>query len=334
MISKDHRLFNIADISTYRTQLMGIATIMIIVCHAEASRVLMPGYLASICSLGNYGVDIFLFLSGLGIYYSLSKLEMNRGSYIIWYKKRFLRILIPYLIVYVPYCIVFQLLGKYSVVDSVLCLSTLEYWLFHRGAWFVSLILVLYLITPLLHKCLSCNHRWLWAFCFIVSLMVLSNIDIEGTAPTNVLNNIQWAFGRVPSFILGMAISKDCKSDAKISAFWILLTTVLWVILAKIFHLAATAWMIVPLLVFLSVVFIKLLSKVSVAYNSLTLLGKMSLESYLTNITVNSLLLALIPTYISSNIFYGRYLEYSIVVVFGLMSAYIVHHATKKLTNK
>ena len=70
--------FNLKDLSSFRTQLMGMAAIMILVCHAEASHVLMPGWLAKMMNFGNFGVDIFLFLSGLGCYYSLSK--TNRGG--------------------------------------------------------------------------------------------------------------------------------------------------------------------------------------------------------------------------------------------------------------
>ena len=68
---------NISQVSDYRTQIMGLAAVMIIACHAPASGVKMPYISAKILELGNFGVDIFLFLSGLGCYYSLSK---NRGG--------------------------------------------------------------------------------------------------------------------------------------------------------------------------------------------------------------------------------------------------------------
>ena len=61
------------NLSLWRTQLMGVAALMILVCHAAASHVLMPHWLGKLMDLGNYGVDIFLMLSGLGLYYSLSK---------------------------------------------------------------------------------------------------------------------------------------------------------------------------------------------------------------------------------------------------------------------
>ena len=65
--------FELEKLSQKRTQLMGLATLMIIICHASASHVLMPRWMSKLMDLGNYGVDIFLFLSGVGLFYSLSK---------------------------------------------------------------------------------------------------------------------------------------------------------------------------------------------------------------------------------------------------------------------
>ena len=107
----DSRQFNanLSDLSAYRTQLMGIATLMIIICHANAYHVLLPRFLASLFVWGNFGVDIFLFLSGIGLYYSLSKRNTHKkDDYISFYKKRGVRIYIPYIIIYVPYCLIFM----------------------------------------------------------------------------------------------------------------------------------------------------------------------------------------------------------------------------------
>ena len=66
-------IFNLDKLSQYRTQLMGCAAIMIIICHAEASSVLIPPKIGHVLAYGNYGVDVFLFLSGIGCFYSLDK---------------------------------------------------------------------------------------------------------------------------------------------------------------------------------------------------------------------------------------------------------------------
>lgn len=85
--------FDLNLLSQYRTPLMGLAALMIVVCHALSYGVEMPGLIASLLERGGLGVDIFLFLSGIGCWYSLSK-GTTPGS---WYSKRFMRIFVPYL---------------------------------------------------------------------------------------------------------------------------------------------------------------------------------------------------------------------------------------------
>ena len=67
------RTFPLHKISEYRTELMGLSAIMILICHAEGNDLAMPYYLRLIMAQGGIGVDIFLLLSGVGMYYSLSK---------------------------------------------------------------------------------------------------------------------------------------------------------------------------------------------------------------------------------------------------------------------
>ena len=65
-------VFNLNLISKYRAELMGISTILILICHAAGNDVLMPKWLRYVVAQGAIGVDVFLFLSGMGLYHSLS----------------------------------------------------------------------------------------------------------------------------------------------------------------------------------------------------------------------------------------------------------------------
>lgn len=300
----------LSDLSTYRTQLMGIATLMVIICHANAYHVQLPRLVVSIFTWGNLGVDIFLFLSGIGLYYSLSKRNINKKEdYLSFYKKRFFRIYIPYLMICLPYCLIFILLGIYSLGDCILCLSTLGYWLFHRGAWFVSIILILYLVAPFLLRILSGSY-----------------------SSTSILHNTQFAFGRVPSFILGITIGSRCKGNMQLSVQQILLYCLVFIVTSLFVGVWKCAWLIAPIM---SYVFISLLKLVKDSWidKSLKLLGTISLESYLTNITIKSLLGALAPIYFTSSVFYGHYLEYCIVIVAGLLIAYYVHGIAQRIVS-
>ena len=56
-------LFNVSDISKYRSGLMGIATLLVIFGHSAGNGVVMPNWMISLCGLASVGVDIFLLVS-------------------------------------------------------------------------------------------------------------------------------------------------------------------------------------------------------------------------------------------------------------------------------
>ena len=200
------------SISKHRTALMGIATLMIIVCHAPASGVALPNVLGRILGLGNFGVDIFLFLSGLGCYYSLSKTTIWAD----YLKKRYVRIGIPFLLITLPYIILFLLLGEYSLRDAILSLTTLDYWIAHKGAWFVALLIPLYFLSPVIFKVLSGKKMSGGLVLMTVCIIWISNINADKLCCSNIISNIQFVLQRVPSFLIGMAIGKLCKEDCDI----------------------------------------------------------------------------------------------------------------------
>lgn len=227
--------------------------------------------------------------------------------------------------VYIPYCIFMMLIGKYTIGDSVLCVTALEYWACHRGAWFVSLILVLYLLSPLLFRLMESKGKWFYVVAIIAGIVAICNWPDIDSSGSGFLSNVIFALGRVPCFILGMAVGKACQQDKKVSAAWFILPVVLYVVFVKVFSVYdALAWMLILLMTYLLILFLKLIKNITWCVSVFNFLGKISLESYLTNITINSLLLNLIPVFIASSLFYGRWLEYSIVVVGGLNIAYYV----------
>lgn len=124
--------FNVQDISEYRGQLMGIATLLVIFGHSVGNGVAMPRWMESLCGLSSVGVDIFLLVSGLGLWYSLTSLNGNNVQQGVrcWYLRRYKRILIPYLIILVSIihclyymgCLFLRLCLNYqhSVIGSII----------------------------------------------------------------------------------------------------------------------------------------------------------------------------------------------------------------------
>ena len=75
--------FDLSLFSCFRTELMGFATILILLCHIQSSGIEVSAVVGKLLSYGNLGVEIFFFLSGVGMYYSLSK----NNNFFSWYKK-------------------------------------------------------------------------------------------------------------------------------------------------------------------------------------------------------------------------------------------------------
>lgn len=116
---KDCCSFNLGLFSQYRSELMGIATLLIIICHAPIYGVQMPQWLSIFLSNGGLGVDIFLFLSGMGMYNSWTSNKKKGNSLLFWLFKRYIRIIIPSILIIIP----IYFLGVNQTHKSVIELS-------------------------------------------------------------------------------------------------------------------------------------------------------------------------------------------------------------------
>ncbi len=108
-------------------------------------------FLARVLQTGTVGVDIFLFLSGVGLYYSYTK---NRLPYFSFEKKRLLRILPMYCLIggltYLFYDILIQHFSAWRFLSDFFFLS----WPL-RGStryWYILIIIVFYLLFPLFYR--------------------------------------------------------------------------------------------------------------------------------------------------------------------------------------
>lgn len=63
---------NLGDLSRYRTELMGLSALLILICHSTL-YIYMPSIVVYALSVANIGVDLFFFLSGMGMWYSLQR---------------------------------------------------------------------------------------------------------------------------------------------------------------------------------------------------------------------------------------------------------------------
>lgn len=165
----------------------------------------------------------------------------------------------------------------------------------------------------------------------IVLCMVLCNLTVkDGT----VLDNIQWAFSRFPCFVLGMAIGKGCKENKTLNILWIALLALAFVLLRLLIKCNNVGWLLSPLVLLVVTIVTKWICQNKVVDKCLVFMGKISLESYLINITLNTLLSLIITSFFTSTIFYGKYLQYSIVIFLGIYLAYVVYLNSQKVLMK
>lgn len=312
-------IIDLSLLSKYRTELMGLSAIGIIMCHACGNNVAMPSVLWQICSLGQVGVSMFFFLSGMGMYYSLSKNQ--RGGVINWYKARYIKLLVPYLIVSFPYYICESIVKGHDIIRFLQDVTTISYWTRGGGAWFVGAIIPLYLIVPWWHKLLN-GKRWSQ----IPSLIVFITLLCFGSFRH---------LGEVAFFFVGYEMGKHVKSGKTVNLLlWVLLPIMLYAVCHVVPILdwvPRSLLLVIPFMLIATLCFNKANQLIKSPFR---FMGKISFESYMANGLLPHIL-ALIPWVVNGvNLNEGNRLLYLCVIVFGILLAFVVNKISQPIVGK
>ncbi|MDO4978180.1 MAG: acyltransferase [Eubacteriales bacterium] len=209
--------WNWGMLSKHRAAMMGVAIITIILYHGNKTKMIFGGpfgLLDWMLSNGNIGVEIFLFLSGFGLYVSFSRNQ----SVINFYKKRLLRVVIPYLLLGGSFLVAEDLIrvhmkrksGLYIVKDFTHFFSDLTLWSFwsdgSKKFWYIALIIVLYLLFPVFYHTIfpknqrkNSGIRWLcWLVVMIVAIIWIRSHHLSWYQSTEI------ALTRFPIFLGGV----------------------------------------------------------------------------------------------------------------------------------
>lgn len=190
-----------ALLSRCRGELMGVALLGILLFHTYHLAVIPVPVIEWVKSVGYVGVDVFLFLSALGLSLSLARRPQRLGDYLF---RRFVRILPTYWLVVGGYGLLLRLAGRMSLRTVLWNLSTLYYW-FHipnTFNWYVPALLAFYLLTPFLFRALErCRFRELLpALTWCLVLPVSTFLGIKGYGYVN-----DFVY-RLPVFFLGLLV--------------------------------------------------------------------------------------------------------------------------------
>ena len=307
----------------------------------------MPSALSSILSLGGLGVDVFLFLSGLGLWYSLDKFysteypklitpKSKTGGVILWYLRRYKRLLITYLLVAIPYYAVFCIVKNLSLEKYLLYVSTVGFWTEHQGIWFVDALIPIYALSPLLYCAINrSRHNAILAVSLIILCYVFCLIPNECVdSKISLLVNSQFVVVRLPSFITGMWIAKYVKNGLALRTTTIVIMVIAFIsliIVFKVLHIPlATSFFATIPLVSLMLLLCNCLRSGRV-HNALMFMGNISLESYIFNVTLHFFIPYISWDIADYNISYGNYIPYLSILIVGTALSYVLNRFVKMI---
>ena len=210
----------LAGISRYRGELMGAAMLFVILFHVSLSRD-DPFYGLRRC--GNVGVDMFLFLSGVGLWFAWTKQPSVRT----FYRRRLLRILPTWLLVAGVFYGA-DYLGQHRFSTDVIDLIgdvtvNWDFWLHDELTfWYVPAIMMLYLFAPHYMRLITRHPLYRW----LPLLMVVWCVMEQWVLPIpRAVGHIEIFWSRVPIFFIGINMGRSVKEQRTLegSALWLLL---------------------------------------------------------------------------------------------------------------
>ena len=263
--------FNIKDISTYRSELMGWAILWIMMLHFTFNQIKPLGFIAQ---YGFAGVEIFMFVSGFGLYYSLEK----DHHLIHFYRKRLLRIFPTYYILGI-FASIF--LFSDNLLTYLFRYTTIGFWIGREyWEWYIPSLVVLYLVSPLLKKIID---RYMYivggALCSLGLAYYLIDKD-------HILDRSHFFFlYRIPAFIFGMVCANWVKNGISSKYFFIILALGLpfFIYMFPLHHQVYNYkyFSLIFLLPCFLLVFLMISKSIKKVNPILSQIGKASLEIYL-----------------------------------------------------
>lgn len=180
-------------VSTYRSELMGFAILWVIIFHSYLN---IP-ILNQLTRIGYGGVDIFLFLSGLGLVFSFNK----EKKILTFYRKRFVRILPTYAFIVL---ITMLSIGNYSSYTYFVNITTIGFWIGKSSfEWYIPSLFVLYFLFPLFFRILYKNE-----LLFLLAIIGITSMFITLRIIYNLDIRLMLFITRIPIFTIGMIFGK------------------------------------------------------------------------------------------------------------------------------
>jgi len=193
----------------------GITAILIILYHLS-KRVGVPilfrfKLFHAIAMYGSFGVEVFLLLSVIGLFRSMSKNSVKQ-----FYINRIKHVAIPFLIMAIPFFAWSNFIASNKgILNFLLDVSTLNFWVNPSSyiIWYVPFTVVLYIIFPLLYK-LDQKTRHISNLVIILLVIVVEAILIKNQVSL-LDDRLEKALSRIPMCVAGIWLAPVFLSDKK-----------------------------------------------------------------------------------------------------------------------
>lgn len=321
-----------SHISRFRTELMGVAMLIILLFHVDLPR---HDTFFGLYRLGNLGVDFFLFLSGVGLWFAWSKGCTLRQ----FYYRRFIRIYPTWLLVATVYFTYRYAIGKSyahswpELLGEVLC----NWCFWTKGEltfWYIPAIMALYLVAPPYMRLLQRHPVYRW----LPLVGVLWCIMVEWVSPLHSsVGHLEIFWSRVPIFFIGINVGEMVQQRQRVDGAAVGLLVLLVAITAgSVIYLEQVRRGLYPLFVErmlyipLTVALMLLLPRILLRAPQwllwpLRTVGVLSLEFYLLH---QNLVLSLLPRA------WSYWPTFACCVVLTFPAAWVLHQVTQLIEKR
>ncbi len=322
------RPFHHSIIQENRQYIMGFAILCIMFCHNSIEL----GKFWVICKqIAQFGVDIFLFLSG----YGLARSYMTKRTGFL--KRRLKRIIPSYLMVAVPFILIWSVVNPGSFLEKIWDYSLISFYVNgNLSEWYIAVLLLLYALYPLFF---DISNRILPAamICILIWLVSL----FVGYGPIQLPRNLRIINEifviRIPVFILGTTyyIHENRFNQGRISVIMqIVFASILALIFCVRFKMNNHYWTLIrmlftPLAISCSFVFASFIERAPNEIKRIfAFLGEITLEVYLIHEELISLGMRAISHFfhffISTNQFWNSIFNIIVAILTCLLAAFCI----------
>ncbi len=203
----EYKRFSLSDLSAYRSDLMGYSILWIMMLHFRFVTIKPLGFLAQ---YGYAGVEIFIFVSGLGLFYSLEK----DSRLLPFYAKRLRRIFPVYYLVGIAASL---LLFHDDFPTYLLRYTTIGFWTgLPWFEWYVPSIVALYLAAPFIKRLVTPSRQYI-----LLAVAVAIIVAAFFIARQQAMDRSHYfLFYRIPAFLLGMYVAMLIRQQSGPRTFY------------------------------------------------------------------------------------------------------------------